>query len=73
MSFTDRANLKVDGYAPFKDAKAYHTIQIEDQKTYMSRINPPAAATNSNTQNQNIPPQQDNQLASVEGEILFYL
>ncbi|MBQ7950031.1 MAG: hypothetical protein IJ276_03560 [Alphaproteobacteria bacterium] len=37
ISFTDRVNLAVDGYAPFKDQKAYRTLDIEDYETYLAR------------------------------------
>jgi hypothetical protein len=38
ISFTDRVNLAVDGYAPFKDLKAYRTLNIEDYETYIARM-----------------------------------
>lgn len=37
LSFVERTNQKVDSYAPFKGAKAYQTLDIEDYETYMSR------------------------------------
>ena len=49
LSFAERIANEAKGYEPYKDKRAYTEIEIEDKKTYESRIN---ANNNSNsTQN----------------------
>ena len=39
VSFTDRLENARNGYEPFKDARAYREMDIEDEETYLERIN----------------------------------
>lgn len=34
LTLTERIKLRQEGYAPFKDAKSYHTIKLGDEKEY---------------------------------------
>ena len=38
VSFTDRLENARNGYEPFKDARAYREMDIEDEETYLARI-----------------------------------
>ena len=38
VSFTDRLENARNGYEPFKDAHAYREMDIEDEETYLARI-----------------------------------
>ena len=49
LSFSERLENAATGYEPFKDMKAYREMKIEDQETYLSRINS-SANTGTNTQ-----------------------
>ena len=37
LSFTERLDNSQQGYEPFKDAKAYNSINIEDEEKYWTR------------------------------------
>lgn len=38
LSFTERMDVKTEGYEPFKDADAYVPFQIESEEKYLSRL-----------------------------------
>ncbi len=49
LSFSERMENAQAGYEPYKDTKVFHEIKIEDEKTYLNRINRPATTTTNNS------------------------
>ena len=73
LSFSERLDIKSAGYAPYKDKKAYNSIKVPYTGTVAGGTTGTTVQNGQNQQQPTGPTMVDNELASVPGEILFYL
>ncbi len=72
LSFSERIDIKTEGYEPYKDMQAYHPIDIPapEQQTIATTQTSTPPSDNDSQQESNL---VNNETDVVEGEILFYL